>query len=61
MTSPRSGVFNPACFIHTTFSPEKPLLQGLNFLQTFGNWYFQRQGPIHLADDCGVMCNPTCP
>lgn len=61
MSSPHHGVFNPACFIHTNFYPDKPLLQGLNFLQVFGNWYFQRHGPTHLADSCGVMCNPTCP
>ena len=56
-----SGVFNPACFIHTGFSPDSPILSGQNYLQTFGNWYFKRGGETVLADDCGVLCNPTCP
>lgn len=55
------GLFNPACFMHTSFSPSKPLLQGLNFLQVFGNWYYGRSGPSVLRDSCGIMCNPTCP
>lgn len=64
-TAPRiargDGYFNPACFMHTSFSPSKPLIQGLNFLQVFGNWYFSRSGPKVVRDDCGIMCNPTCP
>lgn len=64
-TAPRlasgDGFFNPACFVHTGFSPEKPLIGGLNFLQVFGNWYFNRSGPKQAADTCGIMCNPTCP
>ena len=24
------GAFNPACFIHTSFSPQAPLINGLN-------------------------------
>lgn len=34
----KNGVFNPACYIHTSFSPSGPLLDGLNFLQAFDRW-----------------------
>lgn len=39
------------------------LPQGLNYVQALGNWFFQRTPPAgyKLADDCGIMCNPTCP
>jgi hypothetical protein len=59
----RGGAFNPACFIHTSFSPSSPLIGGKNFLQAFGDFYFQRTpaAGYKLADDCGIMCNPTCP
>ena len=59
----KGGAFSPACFIHTSFSASAPLIQGKNFLQAFGDWYFARTGPAgyKLADSCGIMCNPTCP
>ena len=58
----RNGAFNPACFIHTSFYLDKPLLSGLNFMQAFSNFYFQSTPPsgYKLADNCGIMCNPTC-
>ena len=57
------GAFNPACFIHTSFSFTSPLINGLNYIQAISNWYFQTTGPegYKLADTCGIMCNPTCP
>jgi hypothetical protein len=63
LSNARNGIFNPACFIHTSFSPSAPLINGLNFLQAFGNFYYQRSAPqmYKLADSCGIMCNPTCP
>lgn len=62
-TNTRNGAFNPACFIHTSFDPQKPLIGGKSFLQAFGDWYYQRTPPAQykLADNCGIMCNPTCP
>ena len=59
----RHGAFNAACFIHTSFSTAAPLIGGLNFMDAFENFYFQRTAPAlyKLADDCGIMCNPTCP
>ena len=58
----RSGVFSPACFIHTGFNPGAPVIGGVDYYQAFHNWYFNLTGPAgyKLADTCGVMCNPTC-
>ena len=36
----RSGVFSPACFIHTAFSPDKPTIRGINYITAFTNFYF---------------------
>jgi O-palmitoleoyl-L-serine hydrolase len=54
------GVFFPSCFIHTDFNNTNPIIGGLSYLDAFSNWYFSRDGPTRLADDCGVTCNPTC-
>lgn len=61
--SPKLGGFNPACFIHTSFSPTAPLINGLSFLQAAALWHAQGGAPsaYKLADNCGLMCNPTCP
>ena len=56
---PGGGVFNPACLIHTNFSPTAPLMGGRNFLQAFGDWALRGQTTV-LVDSCGVMCNPHC-
>lgn len=61
LASGRDGVFNPACFIHTGFSFTSPRIENTTYVQTLGNWYFNRPGPKRLFDECGVMCNPTCP
>jgi hypothetical protein len=59
----RNGVFNPACFIHTSFSPAAPKIDGVNYLQAFGDFYYQRTpaAGFKKQDDCGITCNPTCP
>lgn len=58
----RHGTFSPACFIHTSFSLEKPLIKGKNYLTTAADWYFRRTAPSEykLADDCGILCG-VCP
>ena len=63
LTQAGHGIFNPACLIHTEFSPTAPLIQGLSWLEAFENHYFNLTGPagFQLADNCGIMCNPTCP
>ena len=59
----RHGIFNPACYIHTSFSATKPLINGISWIKAFGNFFFQRTAPAEykLADTCGLLCNPTCP
>lgn len=54
-----NGVFSPACFIHTD-SWETTLIKGLNYLTAFDRWYFDNE-TMKLQDDCGLLCNPTCP
>lgn len=65
----RYGVFSPACFIHTDFSASSPIVDGVNYLQAFGNWYFRENSSYAGAlvegngwDHCGpaLYCNPTC-
>ncbi len=63
-SNPRNGVFNPACFIHTNFFPNAPVINGLTYVQAFSNWYFNRTSDpskYKLADTCGIFCNPSCP
>jgi hypothetical protein len=59
----RAGAFNAACFIHTSFSTQAPLIGGASFMDAFTNFYFRRTPPAgyKLADNCGELCNPTCP
>ena len=54
----KNGVFNPACFIHTSFSPTSPILSGRSFYQAFAQWIDGT--PTKLQDTCGILCNPTC-
>lgn len=60
----RNGVFNPACYIHTSFAIDGPIIEGNSYKTAMGNWYFNRTDPsgYNLADDCGsdLYCNPTC-
>lgn len=60
--TPRNGVFAAACYTHGGFTHSYPLIQGYNFYQAFGNFYFESTSPelYKLSDDCGLMCNPTC-
>eukprot|EP00948_MAST-09A_sp_MAST-9A-sp1_P000366 g366.t1 len=51
--------FSPACFIHTSFSSSKPLIQNTSFTSAFREWW--TSGHTHrFSDTCGIMCNPTC-
>tara|TARA_A100001015_G_scaffold293308_1_gene369754 strand:+ start:920 stop:2053 length:1134 start_codon:yes stop_codon:yes gene_type:complete len=63
----KTGAFAAACYIHGEFSHTQPLINGINYLEAFSNFYFDEsmdgteESSYKLADDCGVMCNPTCP
>lgn len=59
----RNGVFNPACYIHTSFGLSSPLINGTNYQTALGDWYFGRGNAANwkMQDNCGVECNPTCP
>lgn len=59
--STKHGVFNAACFIHTGFSFDAPIINGLGYLQAFARWFYQQGPPYAFVDNCGLMCNPTCP
>eukprot|EP00295_Goniomonas_pacifica_P005258 CAMPEP_0175833388 /NCGR_PEP_ID=MMETSP0107_2-20121207/15483_1 /TAXON_ID=195067 ORGANISM="Goniomonas pacifica, Strain CCMP1869" /NCGR_SAMPLE_ID=MMETSP0107_2 /ASSEMBLY_ACC=CAM_ASM_000203 /LENGTH=527 /DNA_ID=CAMNT_0017146513 /DNA_START=109 /DNA_END=1692 /DNA_ORIENTATION=- len=60
---PDYGVFNPACLTHTSFGAQKPIIDNHNFYQALGDWMFGRVPTGHSVymDDCGILCNPTCP
>ena len=59
--APQYGVFAAACFIHTSFSPTRPLIGGVSWQTALGRWYFNRAGGGYkLADDCGELCG-VCP
>jgi len=53
------GVYNPACYIHTGFT-NSILLDGKNYREAFGDWLL-RGKIVKLQDNCGELCNPTCP
>lgn len=62
----KRGFFAAACFIHTTFKPDAPLLpyQGKNisFTAAFDAWYSGGDdASIYLQDGSVVFGNPTCP
>lgn len=64
--SRRHGVFAAACYIHGGFTHSAPLINGFNFYDAFRSFYFYDESHddpalYRLSDDCGVMCNPTCP
>ena len=54
-----NGVFSSACFIHTE-DWDETLIDGANYVTAFNRWYFSGT-KVKLADDCGILCNPTCP
>lgn len=64
---PRYGVFAAACYIHGGFTHSAPLINGLSYNQAFSRFYFDKNTEndnpelYKLMDDCGLMCNPTCP
>ena len=66
------GVFSPACYIHTDFTLEITI-NSTNYKQAFRNFFYGTGvvvapsagpggpgAPTILADDCGVLCNPSC-
>lgn len=55
----KNGVFNPACFIHTSFGPESPLIDGVDYITAFTKW-LTTGAATKLQDSCGILCNPTC-
>jgi len=63
INSDRDGLFNPACFMHTSFSSSQPLIKGISYIEAFNNWAFVHSPSIPrvLLDTCGITCNPTCP
>ncbi len=59
------GVFAAACYTHTDFTPSYPLIEQMNFMQSFHNFYYasdegHASDSYLLIDDCGEVCNPTC-
>ena len=65
-TNRKVGAFSAACYIHGEFSHSQPLIHGISYIEAFSNFYFSNGddddgASFQLYDDCGVMCNPTCP
>jgi ribosome maturation protein SDO1 len=62
---PQTGIFSVACYIHGSFTHTYPLLNGYSYNEAFTNFYFNYsiidQTNFILQDNCGIMCNPTCP
>lgn len=62
-----AGVFTAACFIHTGFTFNTPIVQGQSFYEAAADWYSAISNGLpspslpFVADTCGVLCNPTCP
>lgn len=47
------------------FNHAYPLLNGLSYSEAFSRFYFDSDtsgnaDAYYQADDCGLMCNPTC-
>jgi len=70
-----SGAFIPACYTHTGFFNDVPKINGKNYYQAFGDWYFKRttSAEYKLYDQCAsivdvtainatsnIFCNPSC-
>ncbi|CAE8600648.1 unnamed protein product [Polarella glacialis] len=49
------GIFNPACFVHSNFATDKPLIQGKSFMDGFGEWLVNGTD-VRLQDTCGLLC-----
>lgn len=54
------GYFNPACFTHTKFTKDGPLINGLNYAQAFDSWMFDKK-TVKMQDTCGLFCGTNCP
>ena len=58
----KNGVFNPACFIHTGFRADGPLIGNVSYYSAFDAWFYGERPKLwKLQDECGILCNPTCP
>ena len=61
----RTGAFAAACYIHGEFSHDQLLIDGISYIQAFSSFYYYStesdESSYKLTDDCGIMCNPTCP
>jgi hypothetical protein len=55
-----TGVFNPACLIHTSFNTTVPSINNLVYTDVLRTWYSGGAGPTVVMDDCGVFCG-HCP
>ena len=72
MQSQRDGLFAPNCLLHTGFTLDGPLIQGVNAVQAMWNWLSATRSsnpmatPIHLIDSCKdnlffPPCGKQCP
>lgn len=64
-TSSKAGYFTAACYTHGDFTHSYPLIDGLSYNAAFSKFYMDEkaadQRDVQWADECGEMCNPTCP
>lgn len=65
------GIFSPACYIHTAFSKDGPLItdpqsgEEYNFFKAFGKWHASLWSSdnatgFRLEDSCGLFCGKRC-
>ena len=61
-----AGIFAAACYIHTTFNNQAPLINGISWRQAFNEYYLDpTEVHVHM-DECGerrdgILCNESCP
>jgi len=65
----QTGLFSPACLMHTEFDQHAPRVDGMSSVEAFAAWMALREGkttgaPVVKEDDCcsgeGIAWNPTC-
>jgi hypothetical protein len=59
--NPSSGLFNPACFMHTEFSSDAPEIGGVDFITAVGDWIHSREGTSRIHIDQSPMFGGDCP
>ena len=62
---PTNGYFLESCLVHCHTVDNDDVwsvyaINGTTIAQSFGDWYFERNGNTRLQD-CDWPCNPTCP